>query len=57
MLDDDEHFFNGLPMEGVASVCRPTICAGPSPSRKSLNWLSGPRRVVGKTNLSGKRQE
>lgn len=41
----------GLPMGGVASVCRPTIWAGPSPSRKSLNWLSGPRRVVGKTNL------
>lgn len=40
-----------LPMGGVASVCRPTIWAGPSPSRKSLNWLSGPRRVVGKTNL------
>lgn len=38
-------------MGGVANVCRPTIWAGPSPSRKSLNWLSGPRRVVGKTNL------
>lgn len=38
-------------MGGVASVCRPTIWAGPRPSRKSLNWLSGPRRVVGKTNL------
>ena len=38
-------------MEGVARVWRPTIWAGPSPSRKSLNWLSGPRRVVGKTNL------
>lgn len=40
-----------LPMGGVASVCLPTIWAGPSPSRKSLNWLPGPRRVVGKTNL------
>lgn len=40
-----------IPMGGVANVCRPTIWAGPSPSRKSLNWLSGPRRVVGKTKL------
>lgn len=49
-------FLLGLPMEGVASVCRPTIWAGPSPSRKSLNWLSGPRRVVGKTNLRQRKQ-
>ena len=39
-----------LPMGGVASVCRPTIWAGPRPSRKSLNWLSAPSRV-GKINL------
>lgn len=43
-----------LPIGGVASVCRPTIWAGPSPSRKSLNWLSAPSRVVGKTNLEKK---
>ena len=49
-------FILGLPMGGVASVCRPTIWAGPSPSRKSLNWLSGPRRVVGKTNLRERKQ-
>lgn len=50
------YFSPGLPMGGVASVCRPTIWAGPSPSRKSLNWLSGPRRVVGKTNLRESKQ-
>lgn len=42
-----------LPMGGVASVCRPTIWAGPRPSRKSLNWLSAPSRV-GKINLQKK---
>lgn len=41
----------GSPMGGVASVCRPTSWPGPSPSRKSLNWLSAPSRVVGKMNL------
>lgn len=40
-----------LPIGGVANVCRPTIWAGPRPSRKSLNWLSGPSLVVGKMNL------
>lgn len=39
------------PIGGVASVCRPTSWPGPSPSRKSLNWLSAPSRVVGKMNL------
>lgn len=43
-------FFQDLPMGGVANVCRPTIWAGPRPSRKSLNWLSAPSRV-GKINL------
>lgn len=43
-----------LPMGGVASVCRPTIWAGPRPSRKSLNWLSAPSRV-GKINLQRER--
>lgn len=44
------------PIGGVASVCRPTSCPGPSPSRKSLNWLSAPSRVVGKMNLCGMEQ-
>lgn len=39
------------PIGGVASVCRPTSWPGPNPSRKSLNWLSAPSRVVGKMNL------
>lgn len=38
-------------MAGVASVCRPTNWAGPSPSRKSLNWLLAPRFTPEKIKL------
>jgi len=40
-----------LPIDGVAKVCRPTSWAGPSPSRKSLNWLSAANLTPGKIKL------
>lgn len=43
-----------LPMAGVASVCLPTNWAGPSPSRKSLNWLLAPRFTPEKIKLTKK---
>lgn len=39
-------------MAGVASVCLPTNWAGPSPSRKSLNWLLAPRFTPEKIKLT-----
>lgn len=42
------------PMAGVASVCLPTNWAGPSPSRKSLNWLLAPRFTPEKIKLTHK---
>ena len=42
------------PMRGEPSACRPTSWEGPSPSRKSLNWPSPPKRkLVGSHNLQG----
>lgn len=49
-------FLRLLPMAGVASVCRPTNCAGPSPSKKSLNWLLAPRFTPEKIKLMQKTQ-
>lgn len=43
-------------MAGVASVCLPTNWAGPSPSRKSLNWLLAPRFTPEKIKLPQKTQ-
>lgn len=40
-----------VPIDGVAKVCRPTSWAGPSPSRKSLNWLSAANLTPGKIKL------
>lgn len=45
-----------VPMAGVASVCLPTNWAGPSPSRKSLNWLLAPRFTPEKIKLPQKTQ-
>lgn len=39
------------PIGGVANVCLPTSWAGPSPSRKSLNWLSEESLTPGKMRL------
>lgn len=46
-----------IPMAGVASVCRPTSWAGPSPSRKSLNWLLAPMLMPEKIKLQQESQQ
>lgn len=45
------------PMAGVASVCLPTSWAGPSPSRKSLNWLLAPTLMPEKIKLQQEAQQ